>query len=145
MRKGVSELIGIVLLVAFVLGVAGIVSAWITDYGRESTENVDEKRESLCFNVDVRFLEDSLEYDSNSLNVTIENYGKEEVFNFSIYYVKEMDVVQGDIISGQRNETNTLKRGQQERLITTGNTTSIQKLKIVPGNCPSGFYEREVE
>ena len=51
MLKGISPLIGTVLLVAFTIAVAGIISAWIIPYTKRQTALVGEEAETqtYCF------------------------------------------------------------------------------------------------
>ncbi len=145
MRKGLSPVISVVLLIAFSIAVAGIVGNWIITHEKETTQSIDKDREKLdCLNADLRFTEDDIIYDSDALNVTIENKGKTGLYDFSAFYIKDVDVIEANITSGQRNESNPLGQGELERLKTEGNTTGILELRIVPSNCPDSFYELEV-
>ena len=73
LRKGVSPIIATVLLIAFTVGVAGIVSVWLTTFAKTSTENVEKesKEELTCVYGGIAL--SSLKFANGNISGNIEN------------------------------------------------------------------------
>lgn len=71
--KGVSPLIATILLIAFTLSVAGIVSIWLTGFARTSTETVGKESSTqlICSYGGIAL--SSLKFSNNRLSGSIEN------------------------------------------------------------------------
>jgi len=71
--KGVSPLIATILLIAFTLSVAGIVSIWLTGFARTSTETVGKESSTqlICSYGGIAL--SNLKFSNNRLSGSIEN------------------------------------------------------------------------
>jgi len=71
--KGISPLIATVLLIAFTLSVAGIVSVWLTGFARTSTETVGKESSTqlICSYGGIAL--SNLKFSNNRLSGSIEN------------------------------------------------------------------------
>jgi len=77
MLKGVSPLIGTVLLVAFTIAVAGIISAWVIPYTRRQTALIGEEAETqtYCSWGSIRLYDLTYCSSTSTLSGKIENNG----------------------------------------------------------------------
>lgn len=111
--KGISPLIAIILLIAFTVGVGGIISLWLTGFTATQTSTVETSGERLvkCANsvLDIEavynttFTPPKGSTDANGdFNVTVVYYsGTEDLYNFTISLT--------DNIGGVFTQSNTTK------------------------------------
>lgn len=85
--KGISPLIATVLLVAFTVGVAGIISLWLTGFTKQQTETIGSQAEVsiVCSYGGINLR--NLKFGNNLLNGTIENTGSIALGNISLQII----------------------------------------------------------
>ncbi len=87
--KGVSPLIAVVLTIAFTVGVAALISGWLTVFSKSSTGIVESQSTTKinCNYGGIRIVDDSMKCgftgSSDRLNFTIENTGTINLYNFT--------------------------------------------------------------
>ncbi len=98
-RKGVSPLIAAVLLIAFTMAVAAILTAWVTTFTQETTQEVGNISDELieCSYAGVSVYAAS--WTGNSVDVTVINTGNVDLRNVSVY------AFDGASIAGQSHVT----------------------------------------
>lgn len=82
MRKGVSPLIAAVLLIAFTMAVAAILTAWISNFTTQQKEKTAEFEEKVqCAYADIRADPNFARYNTSTgfFSVWIENTGSEKI------------------------------------------------------------------
>ncbi len=87
MKKGVSPLIAAVLLIAFTMAVAAILTAWISTFTSSHVEKSAEFEEKIqCAYADLRADKNFVRYDhtSGNFSVWLENPGTEKILVTSI-------------------------------------------------------------
>lgn len=72
MRKGISPLIAVIMLIAFTMVVAGILAGWATQF-------VQTQRSELQFCVKAQILIQRAYYDTNTKNLTLQIYNTGDV------------------------------------------------------------------
>lgn len=84
MRKGISTLIASVLLIAFTVAVAGIVSVWMTSFTRSSTGNIKSQADLkiICSNSGVSL--QNVKYCSGYLSGDVSNSGTVALGNITL-------------------------------------------------------------
>lgn len=140
LNKGISPLIATVLLIAFTVGVAGIISTWLTGFTQQSTKQVGEQSniEVTCSYGGISL--SSLRYGSNTMAGNIENTGSISLGNITlqiIYSNKTVDKYTLCLVSAVGNNCTTanISIGARE-LITFNVSTSSTYDKIrVYTNC----------
>jgi flagellin-like protein len=84
MQKGVSPLIATVLLIAFTVGVAGIIVTWVTSFSTSTTQRVSQQADIqvICSYGSINLR--SLRFANSQLSGTIENKGQIPLGNISL-------------------------------------------------------------
>ncbi len=115
--KGISPLIATVLLIAFTIGVGGIISVWISDFTETSSSIVSKQGEAqlLCSNGGVDLV--NLKYCNNNISGIIRNTGRIAIGNITLQTV----FGNGSLVSHALNNTGT------------GGSASGNYLAILPG------------
>jgi flagellin-like protein len=85
MLKGLSPLIAIILLIAFTVAVAGIISVWLTGFARTQTELVGEEAEFqlICSYAGIALSD--VKYGNGYLAGIVENVGTVVLGNISLH------------------------------------------------------------
>ena len=103
--KGLSPLIATVLLIAFTVGVGGVISLWITTFTQTSSKIVSKEGENqlICSNGAIAL--SSLKYCSSTSNISgiIKNNGRIILGNITLQTV----FINGTLISHAFNDTGT--------------------------------------
>jgi flagellin-like protein len=88
--KGISPIVATVLLIAFTVGVAGILSVWITGFTQTTTETVDKKSTTELTCVYGGIALSTLRFNSTTGNISsnIENSGQISIgsITFQVFY-----------------------------------------------------------
>jgi len=84
MKKGISPLIAVVLLIAFTVIIAGIVIAWIMNFTRTTTTTVGQQvnLEIVCSYAGISL--ENLKYSSPYLSGNVENTGSVSIGNITL-------------------------------------------------------------
>jgi flagellin-like protein len=87
--KGISPLVATVLLIAFTVSIAGIISAWLTSFARTTTSTVSEEseRQLLCLHASLSLRSATYSSSSNSLIGVLENSGEVPIGNISLQII----------------------------------------------------------
>jgi flagellin-like protein len=72
-KKGISPMIATVLLIAFTVAVAGIISVWVTTFTSSTTSTVSEKAEGELYCVYGGISVSSMKYCNNYFSGIVEN------------------------------------------------------------------------
>lgn len=84
MRKGISPLIATVLLIAFTVAVAGIVSMWLTSFSSTSVEDVGKRADEELYCTYGALSVSSMQYCNNRLSGIIRNSGTVDIGNITM-------------------------------------------------------------
>jgi len=131
-RKGISPLIAAVLLIAFTMAVAAILTAWVTSFTQSTTEDVGNRSEQL---VSCSFAGLSI-YDAilsgSDLTVSMANTGTKDLGEVSVVVFHE---------DGSTNQTSVpgLESGNVDDTsiqVGTGTATDISRVRIASTECP---------
>lgn len=129
-RKGVSPLIAAVLLIAFTMAVAAILTAWVTTFTQEQTDQLGNQSSQQ---IDCSFAQVNIfseDYDSNWVNISVENNGQEELGNLSVTALDGSSVLGTDYIE---DFTSGSIRGAQVN--TSG--TEADTVRVAAESCPT--------
>lgn len=136
--KGLSPLIGIVLVIAFTLAVAGIISAWITTFAQEETDQLsdDGSQQIDCTNSRLFFNSDDVTINqsgNNEIKVAITNEGDVNQTDFEMSWTED----DGDLTTNTSaaNSGSTLRPGAQLQLTANNleNNTPITNVRVATG------------
>lgn len=152
-RKGISPFIASVILIAFVISIAGIASGWFQGFLKERVSEVEKGSEksvectfaSISFDSkDVKWAKNESNYfTGDSVNITLRNSGNEKLYNFTVNYVVNKTGYPGNITQNQKTADNPLLPGSQVVLVTEiQNTSSLEgerlnKVRISTLACPN--------
>lgn len=148
--KGISAFVATVLTIAFVAGVAIIISGWLTGLTKTQTGTVEKQSQTAveCNYAGIRIVDDtikcSLSSSPDQLNFTIENTGQIDLYNFTVqiylngivYSNTTYDPLTGDNFTS----SSPLKPGERKTIVvnmddfTSGN---LEWIRIVSARCPS--------
>ncbi|MCJ7478598.1 MAG: hypothetical protein MUP63_00275 [Candidatus Nanohaloarchaeota archaeon QJJ-7] len=130
-RKGVSPLIAAVLLIAFTMAVAAILTSWFTTFTEDQSQQLSNQSEQMIqcsyAGIDIS----NVAYDSeNSLTeFSIDNTGTVDFNNISVVSF------QGSQVQG-RTYINSLSAGQTKSGIISGTEQKPDSLKASSKQCP---------
>jgi flagellin-like protein len=129
-KKGVSPLIGAVLLIGFTMLVAGIITFWISGFTKSTTEKIGGGGETLvkCSFGGVSIYDVIWDSGSNELRVSIANIGTVDFTDVNV-------VVD---ISGQTSQTSSgsLRSADIKTVKFSGITRKPDKVIITAKDCP---------
>jgi flagellin-like protein len=146
--KGLSPLIGAIILITITFTLAAAMSPWITRLAQQTTNQTGQNvnREIYCREMSYDFVQDygtyGIDWDfsgtDDSLSVKIKNYGTVDVFDFSFelelsdYSLKRFDATpESDI-----NETDPLRPGESaviEADITEDLQQGLNRVTVMNG------------
>ncbi len=87
MRKGISPLIATVLLIAFTVAVAGIISMWLTTFTSTSVEDVGERSSTELYCTYGGISVSDLRFCNSRLSGIIRNTGQVDVGNITLQII----------------------------------------------------------
>ncbi len=101
--KGISPLIATVLLIAFTVGIGGIISVWVTGFTQTSSKIVSKQGENqlICANGAIDLT--NLKYCNNNVSGLVKNNGRIAVGNVTLYTVFN----NGTLLQHSLNDTGT--------------------------------------
>jgi len=147
MRKGISPFIAAIILIAFVVALGSLVSPWLTSFSKAKSHEVEEKSEGQidCIFSSLDFTSSDIEYNFSTtpdwVNITIDNTGSEELYDFEISLTIDDEVkIYSPTVSSQKTSANPLEPGGRTILVTNVTDTldglTLQKVRVVAKNCP---------
>ncbi|MBL7206331.1 MAG: hypothetical protein ISS36_01890 [Candidatus Aenigmarchaeota archaeon] len=162
MRKGISPLVAMVVLIIIVFGIAGVVGPWLLNLVRISTQQsgYNTATQLICknfaYDFDTEYGIDGVDHDFSStpdkLKSRIENKGTVSAYNFSFeitievlddIVIKNYDVAQ----ASQKTEEDPLKPGESTILvanITEDITGILKEVKIINDVCSDIYIEQDM-
>jgi len=141
MNKGISQLIAGVLLIAFTLAVAAIVSGWLVTMIRGTTKQVGEATEEQteCVAGLLEIITQTCQ--SGRLDITIQNSGTVDLTNFTIFATIDTT----SHVNTSAENSNTILLPGEVVTLTSRNPTEISgnitKIRVSAGNCPQVYRE----
>lgn len=102
-RKGISPLIAAVLLIAFTLAVAALLTAWVTTFTQDTTDAVGDRSTEVIECSYAGLSVYSVSYNAPFVNVSVANTGTTALGNVTVVAL-ENGVVVGDTITLEDNE-----------------------------------------
>lgn len=93
-RKGISPLIAAVLLIAFTMAVAGILTAWVTSFTQSTTEDVGNESDRLieCSYAGLDIT--SASFDGTDATVVVANTGTQDINASVVVYLNNGTITQ---------------------------------------------------
>lgn len=151
--KGISPLIATVLLIAFTVGVAGIVSVWLTGFTKTSTESVEEQSTTQLTCVYGGVSLRNLKYANTNISGNIENTGQISLgkITIQVMYTNRSDVLEQKLCLFGTNVYNctaanlTLSPREMKSFNVTSGTGAvgnIDKVRVFT-NCSSVYDEAD--
>ncbi len=135
--KGISPMVATVLLVAFTIGIGGLISVWLSDFTQQSSKTVSKEGQNqiICSNGAVDL--SSLKYCSTTNNISgiIKNNGRITLGNITIQTVFK----NGTLVSHALNSTGTGASGGDFLSLRPG---QIFSFNVSIGSGSSGNYDR---
>lgn len=128
-KRGISPLIGAILIIAFTIAIAAVVMFWSAGFIKSTTETatIQTTKEVTC-SMEVNLKINSACLEGNSLKYIIDNKGKQDLSGFITRVYATNNVI--------ANETNitipTLNVMLFRQYITSSLLSSISKIEIVP-------------
>lgn len=129
MRKGVSPLISITLLIAIVVAAAFVFGQWVQPFTEDQTRIAENEssRFHQCKNVYIRILD--LSSDRNEVNVTLMNAGPEPLAQVNVAVTRT-----GTVIAQKDISNLTSAEHRSLRIDTAGEQG--ERIVAIPQNCP---------
>ncbi len=130
-RKAISPLIASVLLIAFTMAIAAILTSWVTGFTKTQTGFVGEKAEKQvkCTYATFKVQKSDVVYNfsatTTKINVTVYNDGSEDLYNFTFTMITDKNTnpkVYSYIPTNQKTASDPLKPANT--IVFNGNTTS---------------------
>lgn len=128
--KGVSQLITTILLIAFTLGVTGIISVWLTGFARTTTDTVGSQSTSqiLCTYGGVAL--SNLKFSSNMLSGDVENTRTITLGNITIEVLftnasKQTQKLYLSLAPREKNSFNFSSSNNYNKIRATTNCSSV--------------------
>ena len=122
MRKGVSPLIAVIMLIAVTMIVAGIVVTWTEQFATHSISEIRQCSEAKA-------VIQTGSYNAGTLNLIIQNYGKVDL-TFSIYITDNSDAVT------KLTNNFTINSMDMKTATFTGVTSDLREVTIQSNECP---------
>lgn len=141
-KRGISPLIASVLLIAFTMAVAAILTSWVTGFTKTQTSYVGEKAEKqikcIYGTMDIKKADVKYNFSTTGswVNATVFNSGDQDLYNFT-FVVSTSASVYVFLPTNQKIETAPLKAREAFYFTATNTSTgapasseTFQKLKI---------------
>jgi len=131
-QKGVSPLIAAVLLIAFTMAVAAILTAWLTTFTKEQTENVGNRSNQVisCSYAGIAIYDAVWDDTNDRMLVSIANTGAIDLTDVNVY-VYRSGVQEGNENSG------TLQSADIKTITITSISSLPDKITITTPDCPN--------
>lgn len=132
-RKGISPLIAAVLLIAFTMSVAAMLTAWVTTFTEEKTSVVSNKSDQVfqCSYGGLSIYDAIYHSDDNTTDVTVANTGTYDFRNITIHI---FDDTGGVVNKGYTGALNTAD--VKTITISTELSTKPARVRAISKNCP---------
>jgi flagellin-like protein len=140
--KGLSPIVAVVLLIAFVLAVGTIVSPFLTGIFKTSQQGVAEDQERVmdASSASIEIISLQHNNDTGNLTVTVENTGSVELENISV-------TVYGDELSEETFNQVLDPAEVAQYVIQVGGREGLDRVEVTAANLPvrvkKGFEEAE--
>lgn len=135
-RKGVSPLIAAVLLIAFVVATAGILSNWFVSFSKERSQEITTKGEKTITCSYAGLYIDNAEYNNTETKISLEvqNTGTIDLTDFKLQIIYN-NQTSSEYIPTQNNKT--MNPGDT-RVFTNSSVSScgIDKVIFLSDTCP---------
>ncbi len=141
--KGISPLIATVLLIAFTMAVAAILTSWATSFTKTETTLVGGRGETQikCTYGDIAAKKSDVVFNFTSnpagVNVTTYNRGSEDLYNFSFFIITDKNVYPFTVTTNF-SKTSPLSSGITTLLISANSSggappggEKFEKLRII--------------
>lgn len=132
-RHGVSPLIAAVLLIAFTMAVAAILTAWVTTFTQEQTGQISNETGSQirCSFANIQILD--ADFGGTSVTVAVTNTGDKDLTNVSVTAFSGSNVLD---VSGDRY-IDPLNVGQTKSTQVTSSGSNPDRVRVAALNCPA--------
>lgn len=150
MRKGLSPLVAVVLLVALTMATFGLIASWMTSTTNTELGIIEKsaKKHINCTDAMLEINAVSCSNSSQKLRVSIRNSGEVPLYDFSVF--AQIDSSFYENSTGGPNSTNPLKPGQSitltyfcNKTICSGGAT-VKSITVSPGICPQAAITKNV-
>lgn len=144
-KKGVSNFIGAVLLIAIVIGVALFVGDWYINLAKTDTNHVSKQITSTldCNDVSLNYRDVKFNESGNGfLRFYLENTGSKDAV------IDEIRVIADNGSYEDFNQKYDLSAGNEQLIIIQVDTNNIKKIdsiRVIPQQCPSRAITIEKE
>ncbi len=133
--KGISPLIASVLLIAFTIAIAGVISGWMSGLTKTTTEAAG--RGAKCPGAGLEIISTSCS--SNIVKITTMNSGSVDLTNFVALVTDQA----GTTTTNNTQYTGTLSPGSSVQLfVTVPNAGRISRARVSAGSCPGTYGEQ---
>ncbi|MDY6769918.1 MAG: CARDB domain-containing protein [Candidatus Nanohaloarchaea archaeon] len=131
-RQGVSPLIAAVLLIAFTMAVAAILTAWVTSFTEQRSQELSNKSEQLiqCSYAGLDVYDAVYDSANSQTDVSVENTGTVDLNNISVTAFVGATVQARTYVSG-------LASGEVESTTISGTDEKPDKIRAASRDCPS--------
>ena len=132
-RKGISPLIAAVLLIAFTMSVAAMLTAWVTTFTEERTSSVSNRSEQVfqCSYGGLSIYDAIYHSDSNETDITVANTGTFDFKNVTVHVFDDG----GSVIN--KGYIDTLSTADVKTIsIDTDVETKPARVRAISKNCP---------
>jgi flagellin-like protein len=127
--KGISAIIATVLLVAFAVAIAGIVSVWSTTLTTSQTKTIGNQSKGQTVCTASITIDQAKIYNNSNVTVTYHNIGNQVITNIKVFATSNLGI----------NSTSAPNLGAGEMNITTVNITGNVYLIRATGTCASSI------
>ncbi len=137
-RKGVSPLIAAVLLIAFTMAVAAILTAWVTTFTQEQTAQVGNQSEQVisCSGGVIDILDTNHDSENDELYITIANVGNVDFSNVTITALGGGSVVGDDFVE-DFSSGDTWSPESDNPIQIRPEGSPVDSVRVASRNCPS--------
>lgn len=138
-RKGISPLIAAVLLIAFTLAVAALLTAWVTTFTQDTTDAVGDRSTEVieCSYAGLSVYSVSYDNNNNWVNVSVANTGTTALGNVTVVAL-ENGVVVGDTftLDGENGRPEAPEQGDIASVGITGVDSQPSAVRASSTSCP---------
>lgn len=151
MRKALSPLMAVVMLVAFTLAVSALLGTWFTSMTKTETEIIEKgaTEQINCTSAILDVVEVICYNSTQELRVAIHNLGDVELYNFST--LARVNNTFYENSTGGPNSTHPLDPGEQtiltyycSRTAYCASDATVEWVRVSPSNCPQAWMKKTV-
>ena len=124
MRKGISPLVAVIMLIAFTMIVAGILATWTTNFAQRQRVKIE-----FCTEASAYIQGGTYDSGTNTLNLVVYNNGKVPLSFISILTYKNGTV-------HKASTTWNISAGDIETLSISGVSSNLEQVTIQSKECP---------